>query len=576
MGAAGGGLLGFAASEAPGCPARATTPRKPAGWPRGLDQRRRRGRRRGGMDQRRRRGGGAGGAAAALCRQRAVVPQRHNAARRWQHLGPPCRPRGFANPSGLLSEMIPRMIEAGPDIFGVKCSHRRGTGFRVHPLICKAAELRKKAAHRLDRVMGNIAWHVGPVSDSDAVFEATGVKPHDSQVAGNKKKTATLIKFGAENPKYAEECKEPSHPGSEEFDRNKMNQIAEALDDENPCKNVYAEAPADPVSAVADAVGLGFWNAIAGEPSSPGVTYKDVIECSDDDWARELEQEEDEQDFHLPTVKSTMESVAAALPNAETAPLGLGAELKPGDTMEEAGGLAMTVKDMANEAKEKLAQLTGVKAEVAACDPLQLGFARSFCDLHCIRDAVRKGDDAILRALEHALSVVGQNTQLLLEHYALRFFDSTWRTVRRHLDDYLQASQEHVKATRAASNMLQSYTTTCRAGFRQLKESYATFVRARKSAACTQFLESSLQRPWQQRSSSARWPAASSLHAPSTSSAVPFRSPTMIACLRPRRVWPHLSGLGRHHDVRRLGRAAQELRLLHVWKKSSDVLGSGN
>ena len=33
--------------------------------------------------------------------------------------------------------------------------------------------------------------------------------------------------------------------------------------------------------------------------------------------------------------------------------------------------------------------------------------------------------------------------------------------------DDCQASQEYVKATSAASDMLQSYTTTCRAGFRQ-------------------------------------------------------------------------------------------------------------
>ncbi|CAE7666459.1 unnamed protein product [Symbiodinium sp. CCMP2592] len=65
-----------------------------------------------------------------------------------------------------------------------------------------------------------------------------------------------------------------------------------------------------------------------------------------------------------------MESVAAALPNAETAPLGLGVELKPGDIMEEAGELAMTVKEMANEAKEKLAQLTGAEQEAGwGCQP---------------------------------------------------------------------------------------------------------------------------------------------------------------------------------------------------------------
>ena len=31
-----------------------------------------------------------------------------------------------------------------------------------------------------------------------------------------------------------------------------------------------------------------------------------------------------------------------------------------------------------------------------------------------------KGDDAILRALEEAVEIVGKNTQILLEHYATR------------------------------------------------------------------------------------------------------------------------------------------------------------
>ena len=33
-------------------------------------------------------------------------------------------------------------------------------------------------------------------------------------------------------------CQEPSHPGSEDFDRNKMNEIAGGLSDENPCKHL--------------------------------------------------------------------------------------------------------------------------------------------------------------------------------------------------------------------------------------------------------------------------------------------------------------------------------------------------
>ena len=55
---------------------------------------------------------------------------------------------GFVEASWFLKqEMIPKMIEAGTDIFRLNCSHRRGGDFeRVYPLIRKSAqELGKKA-----------------------------------------------------------------------------------------------------------------------------------------------------------------------------------------------------------------------------------------------------------------------------------------------------------------------------------------------------------------------------------------------------------------------------------------------
>jgi pyruvate kinase len=50
-------------------------------------------------------------------------------------------------PASWSEEMIPKMIEAGTDIFRLNCSHRRGGDFeRVYPLIRKAAaELGKKS-----------------------------------------------------------------------------------------------------------------------------------------------------------------------------------------------------------------------------------------------------------------------------------------------------------------------------------------------------------------------------------------------------------------------------------------------
>jgi len=60
----------------------------------------------------------------------------------------------------------------------------------------------------------------------------------------------------------------------------------------------------------------------------------------------------------------------------------------------------------------------------ADCNSAQHGLSRIFCDLHCIRDAVKVGDSAILKSLADAVRVVGENTNLLLEHYSGQVQDS--------------------------------------------------------------------------------------------------------------------------------------------------------
>ena len=51
----------------------------------------------------------------------------------------------------------------------------------------------------------------------------------------------------------------------------------------------------------------------------------------------------------------------------------------------------------------------------AACNPLQIGFARAFCDIHCVRDAVIRGDRAIIRNLELATKKTNSNLQKMVK-----------------------------------------------------------------------------------------------------------------------------------------------------------------
>ncbi|CAE7198990.1 unnamed protein product [Symbiodinium natans] len=279
------------------------------------------------------------------------------------------------------------------------------------------------AVHPLDASLGNHQWRVVAVSDFDAVFEARGAKPNAARLAGAKPEPPTLIKFGAEDPEYAEECKDESHPGSADFNRNKMNEVAEGLDDENPCKYVYGKPPKD--KDLKEVEGMGFWKAIKGEPSQPGVSYKDVKECADEEGERELNLAKNAKLFFnkmkaIPGAFRLAAKISAAVPDMVAAPFGAGIQTKVGEITKTIGNVAEQIKATKIKVDKMTKKNKAAEEKKNSCQPAELGFARVFCDLHCIRDSVRKGDNAILRAIEGAVDVVGQNTQLLLEHYVAR------------------------------------------------------------------------------------------------------------------------------------------------------------
>ena len=64
----------------------------------------------------------------------------------------------------------------------------------------------------------------------------------------------------------------------------------------------------------------------------------------------------------------------------------------------------------------------------------------------------------------------------------IKEFDSMWWEIRKEMDGYLQASQEHVRATQAAAQMLQDYSAKCTSGFSEMKRAYTLSVRAETHA----------------------------------------------------------------------------------------------
>ncbi|CAE7846957.1 ath [Symbiodinium microadriaticum] len=273
--------------------------------------------------------------------------------------------------------------------------------------------------HPLDTQLHTDNWYVVPVSDFDAIFEARGAK----QVSTTKRKPPPLIKFGASDPEYLPECKDESIPGARKFTLAKMNAEAQNLDDENPCKYVYGVPPTN--SDMDNADGLTGWiDDLVGNvgPGQGGVTYKSVKECADRDDIRALQMAKWSQSHNYHSigfgfVKDLWDVYADGMPEVEAAPLGAGFEFQPGNVMAAYGALYWGLLQMGEDIRLQKNEMHFEEAGFGDCNPLQHGFARTFCDLHCIRDAVRKGDDAILRAVEEAVEIIGKNTQILLEHY---------------------------------------------------------------------------------------------------------------------------------------------------------------
>lgn len=311
--------------------------------------------------------------------------------------------------------------------------------------------------------------YVLPMLDFNSLFVGLGTVALTTPVPGITKWTSppALLRFAADDPQYRPECKDQYHPGyrpdpdseDEPFDRGAMNEESRSLwqegedarEDtsngrtrktnraENPCAWIWS---ADPNTAGNGApVGLGWrprrkilsngrFDGSEFEGDSNGLTYRTVKECGD----REVSRLQDQglQTFALGTTDIATKLLFG---------VGLDKIQWTIDVAEEAsklsipfnfGKVAFSLKALTLRFYTQLAQkLTesglglgqtlvnrnyGV-SDTNDCLTLQHGLARIFCDLHCIRDAVKAGDKAILSNLEKATEVINNNTNRLLEFY---------------------------------------------------------------------------------------------------------------------------------------------------------------
>ena len=102
-------------------------------------------------------------------------------------------------------------------------------------------------------------------------------------------------------------------------------------------------------------------------------------------------------------------------PEILTAPMGFGASADLADICK---GIVHSVTagvKLLKYAGSEILRSQINKAAAADCDATQANFARMFCDVHCVRDAVIRGDRTILRNLKKATDITNGNTAKLAE-----------------------------------------------------------------------------------------------------------------------------------------------------------------
>lgn len=117
-------------------------------------------------------------------------------------------------------------------------------------------------------------------------------------------------------------------------------------------------------------------------------------------------------------VEEGLGAVCSAIPDVMIAPFGAGVALNPGEICGQVAELVGAIKTFAGPASEfhfAKKEYDIEKEGYAACNPLQIGFARAFCDIHCVRDAVIRGDRSIIRNLELATKKTNSNLQKMVK-----------------------------------------------------------------------------------------------------------------------------------------------------------------
>jgi len=267
-------------------------------------------------------------------------------------------------------------------------------------------------------------WQAMPVLNFAYSPNPRGV----TQPMPKKREFPELIEFKSATPDYARECQNDVTPGQSGFDRDLMNKVFVELPKQNPCSLIGGVSKQDSSNGQA----TGFSYRVSKNPyelngnTEYGLTYSDAFDCSTRAINRAGTVFHTDLGFEAATmgreaIEQTQNIVCPVIPE-----VGLWAGFMAGtETQWKTSKICSSAfswaffawKNIQNAAHMILRDIAEDN-ERNDCDPLQSGMARIFCDLHCIRDAVREGDAAILSSMETAAKVQTENNRLLMEYYS--------------------------------------------------------------------------------------------------------------------------------------------------------------
>ncbi|CAK8992037.1 unnamed protein product [Durusdinium trenchii] len=278
------------------------------------------------------------------------------------------------------------------------------------------------------------------VTDFDGHFEAKGVPKLEGDSAKDLAKRLKALKppkrpaqppkpslqvYKAEMPQYAEECLNyqdlwkkivETHVNEE-----KEEVTEEAKLEADPGTEGQELLDYHPCQVANDAGGIfGRIAGQSGQLAPENMLYSDWNDCMQGDINRDLVAAktaygEAAYDLVASAIQEGIKLVCAMPPDAEIAPLGAGVEVEPDSICDQVTDFVRAMIDLPVGFSFASFDLKLEEEGFNACNPLQVGFARVFCDIHCVRDAVIRGDRSILKNLEKATKISNDNMKKMVD-----------------------------------------------------------------------------------------------------------------------------------------------------------------